>query len=445
MSIEREIREMDNPYQYNANKKGTVYTFDFPIQQVRAEVDELRVDSKVLKAEIKFTSYREVSRGFLGYTDLNLKASGSRKSFANDLKERDETVADWNQIVTSVSMYLIEDYKTGEEAVHLEGEIKEENRMHWLVEPLLGRDTINTIYAPGASGKSWLAIYLATLIQHGVMESDALHANEKKNVMILDWETNQKEFAGSYAQVRNGLKLPYSPLEENIVYKPMRASFSASITQISRVAMEKDIGLIIIVSIGAASGGSSEESQVILDLFNRMKVLELSILAIDHTNKSNVPGKNLFGSEYKYNESRVLWEIKPTQSLTYLDIVLHSRKSNNSQNLGSMALRVDFSPEAVFFSRKNISATSGGASQLSVPAGITDRLRERPHTVSQLATTLAVSEGQIRNAITDYNQDVEIGTKTGPKIINDKNTHMYKFDVPVEQHTMEEYEAHDDA
>ena len=52
MTIEQEIREMDNPYRYNVNKKGTVYTFDFPIQQVRAEVDELRIDSKVLKAEI---------------------------------------------------------------------------------------------------------------------------------------------------------------------------------------------------------------------------------------------------------------------------------------------------------------------------------------------------------------------------------------------------------
>jgi len=40
---------------------------------------------------------------------------------------------------------------------------------------------------------------------------------------------------------------------------------------------------------------------------------------------------------------------------------------------------------------------------------------------------------------------VEKGKKTGPKIINDLTTHMYKFDVPVEQHTMEEYEAHDDA
>ena len=444
MTIEREIREMDNPYRYSANKKGTVYTFDFPVQQVHAEVDEVRVDSKVLKAEIKFSSYREVSRGFLGYTDLNLKASGSRKSFANDLKERDETVSDWNQIVTAVSMHLIEDYKTGEEAVHLDGEVNQENKMHWLVQPLLA-DTINTIYAPGASGKSWLAIYLATLVQHGVMESDALHAQEQKNVMILDWETNEKEFAGRYAQVRKGLKLPYSPLEENIVYKPMRASFSASITQISRVAMEKDIGLIIIDSIGAASGGASEESQVTLELFNRMKVLDTPILAIDHTNKANVPGKNLFGSEYKYNETRILWEIKPTQSLTYLDIVLHSRKSNNSQNLGSMALRVDFSPEAVFFSRKNISDTSGGSSQLSVPAGITDKLRERPHTVSELATTLVVSEGQVRNAITDHNQDVEKGKKTGPKIINDTITHMYKFDVPDKQHTMEELQQHDGA
>jgi hypothetical protein len=56
-----------------------------------------------------------------------------------------------------------------------------------------------------------------------------------------------------------------------------------------------------------------------------------------------------------------------------------------------------------------------------------------------------VSQQQVRNAITDYNQDVEIGKKTGPKIINDKTTHMYKFNVPDKQHTMEEYEAHDGA
>ena len=129
---------------------------------------------------------------------------------------------------------------------------------------------------------------------------------EPARVLILDWETSHDEIGASVTMIRHGLGLEGA---SHILYRTMTQGLSSDIERIREICVEHSVDLVIIDSLGSACMGEPESAEVVLRVFGAIRSLGVSALAIDHSNKEG----HLFGSVYKFNSARQVFEAKKSQ------------------------------------------------------------------------------------------------------------------------------------
>jgi len=144
--------------------------------------------------------------------------------------------------------------------------------------------------------------------------------------------------------------------------------------------------------------GEPESAEIVLRMFQALRSLKVTSLLIDHTNKEG----HLFGSVYKFNASRVIFEARKSQQPDDDLIVfgLFHRKSNNSKLIRDMGFELSFEDDTAIFSRKDVRDTPL-AEHMRVADQIAALLRRGAMTVPDIADELQKSEGHVRKVFSD--------------------------------------------
>lgn len=375
------------------------------------------------KGEVTFISMRPTTSGHLRNGRLNLTSPSSKKQFAKSLTEREDQL-DWDQVIEQLCVDVLRKWRSGSPVMKIDGNVDVEAQRKWLVNPIceLGHPTV--LYAPGSTGKSFMAQYIATLVDAGISHN-GLHV-EPANVLYLDWETDVRELGSRVTLIRRGLGLDGA---SSIWYRSMRQGLANDIERVKEICAEYNIGFCVIDSVGAACAGEPESADVVLKFFQALKGLEVSALCVDHTNKANDSNNsnNLFGSVYKYNESRQMFEAKKRQHEDSNRIVLglFHKKANNSKIIKPLGFTIQFEDGKIVFSSENVRDT-----ELEEEMRISDRienlLRSNPEglLVSEIAEELDKSESHIRKELSKSrgNRFVKLPSKSG-------NEHKYGLGV----------------
>jgi hypothetical protein len=293
----------------------------------------------------------------------------------------------------------------GSPVVQIDGQTDLTVQEKWLIEPLVQLRNPTLIYGPGSTGKSWFGQYLAVLADQG-MSHGGLDV-EPSSVLYLDWETDQIEIGSRVTMIRRGLGLEG---QSHIWYKAMNQGLSNDIEAIRSVVVEKSIDLIIVDSIGSACMGEPESAEVVLRTFNSLRSLGVSSVCIDHTNKEGV----LFGSVYKYNSARQVFECKKDQQPDEDKLVfgLFHRKANNSKLRKDIGFELGFGEGSVTITRRDVRDT---ALEVNLPVldRITNALRRGALTVEQLLDELFDPEGKKTISESHLRKELSIGTSKG--------------------------------
>ena len=384
-----------NLYEFELAGRAGIYELAWPQLNVTAKVERIKESSDhEVKAEVALVSTRPTSAGHLRAGRLNLTSPSARNTFARSLAARDSEV-DWDKVMEQLCITILSEWREGTPAVLLTGQSDVQASVKWLVEPIIQLNNPTLIYGPGSTGKSWFGQYLAVLADEG-LNAGGLGV-EPATVLYLDWETDQDELDSRVTMLRKGLGLE-GP--SSIWYKHMTSGLASDIETIRGLCATNNVQFVVIDSVGSACMGEPESAEVVLRAFGALRSLGVSSLCIDHTNKEG----SLFGSVYKYNASRQVFECKKDQQLDDDKLVfgLFHKKANNSKLLKPIGYELGFADSAITITRQDVRDTALEA-HMRVADRIQNLLNGKPGgmTVQDISEELEKTESHIRKELSD--------------------------------------------
>ena len=356
-------------YDFTMEGSDGQYRLTWPALHITCDVERMRESTDHdVKADLNFTSERPTSAGHLRHGRILVTSPTAKKSMAKLLEDRDSQV-DWDAVMEQVCKTIIADYRKGAPEVLLTGDMDVIAQSKWLIEPILQEYNPTMIFGPGSSGKSWLGQYLAVLVDAGMSHGGL--TVEPANTLVLDWETSQDELGARITMLRKGMGLEG---KSGVWYKAMSQGLASDLETVRKIVLNRNISFIVLDSLGSASAGEPESAEVVLRLFSSLRSLKVTSLCIDHTNKEGT----LFGSVYKFNSARQIFEIKKDQKPGEDKLVfgLFHKKANNSKLIKDIGFQLDFSQEGqVTVARQDVRDTDLSHHQ-SVPDRILNAFRQ---------------------------------------------------------------------
>ena len=221
------MNQESNLYEFQSTGSNGIYDLTWPNLHISAHVAYMKQDgSHETKGEVTFISMRPTTSGHLRNGRLNLTSPSSKKQFAKSLTEREDQL-DWDQVIEQLCVDVLRKWRSGSPVMKIDGNVDVEAQRKWLVNPIceLGHPTV--LYAPGSTGKSFMAQYIATLVDAGISHN-GLHV-EPANVLYLDWETDVRELGSRVTLIRRGLGLDGA---SSIWYRSMRQGLANDLSLI---------------------------------------------------------------------------------------------------------------------------------------------------------------------------------------------------------------------
>jgi len=384
-------------HEFYITGRDGIYNIEWPSLQVVARIDKIRENSDYeVKGEVIFTSSRPTSAGHLRQGRIILTSPASRRTMVKALEERDGTV-DWDRTMEQLCVAVLARHRAGSPEVELHGDADVEADDKWLVQPLIQVGMPTLIYGAGSSGKSWLAQYVAVLADEGVSLNGLGVEPCPGQVLLLDWETTEKEISSRVTMIRRGLSLDS---QSHIWYKRMDQGLAADIETIRNIVINRNIKFLIVDSLGSACMGEPESSEVVLRMYGALRSLNVSSMCIHHTTKEG----SLFGSVYHFNSNRQIFEVKKSQEPDSNQLVfgLFHRKANNSKLIKDIGLQIQFNGPngGVVFTRKDVGDTNLDEHQ-RIPDRIFNVLKRGPMSAPDLAEELQKTESHIRKELSN--------------------------------------------
>ena len=222
---------------------------------------------------------------------------------------------------------VYEDMRHEEAEVYNIGQISEPLPMRFLVPGLVPENYTTALFGDGGVGKSMLALALGMAASSG---TDWLGLPvTQTNVLYLDWELDWEVTTGRLYRLSRGLQLDTPP---DMFYASMKRPLVVSLESIDRMIQHYDIGLLIVDSLGPASGADPGNVEATIAVMSALRRLNTTTLLIDHQSKGaaeSYASKRQYGSVYKGNLARSVVQLQVVNEIDGgLACKLRHQKSN---------------------------------------------------------------------------------------------------------------------
>ncbi len=389
------------PDEVNAIGTGHRYSWNGS-HGIVLEINRLREARGRIDAEVRVSCVS----GHVYHGLINLLKHRDRKEVINACikKQCDVNWEDFpfDSAFEEACLDALSQYRQGEPVVEVGNKPISSKSKH-LLYPFLVENQANLIYGPGGTCKSFLSGFICLLLESGESRCK-LNPNQITRTLYLDFETSREEINDRVQMLKSGLNLPKDTIP---LYRFCHQPLAADIAEIQRLVSKDNVGFVIVDSYGMACGGDAWSQQVARDYFMSLRSLRVPTLTIDHVAKENAKGP--FGSVYKYNEARNIFEIKATQELgeDATEIGLFHRKANNGRLLKPLGYRFSFiDDEAVIVESIDVKENGVLASELPLKDKIVALLRSGPMKAPDIATELDVKESSVRGTLNRYKDKI---------------------------------------
>ena len=363
-----------------------------------ANVSRVRERGGNVIASVQMSSSMPGMNGLIHQSQLNLDSTRARTEFVRQCEHRVDSTAspflDWDEAIQQLSILVLAEHRKGEPVIKLTGDLPRD-RLEWRIKPLIAEGQANVIYGAGGSAKTFMALYMACLIDIPWNENNM--DAEPGRVLYLDYETDHHEIDHRIGMIKHGLGVFN---ETNILYRFCSQSVADDIEALQELVLEHDINLVIVDSLASASGDEPEKAAPITAFFMSLRSLRVTSLTLHHVNKEN----KLYGNIYIFNQARNIWEIKKSQEedTASLNVGLYHRKANNGRLFRPLGFKLDFAETSVHVTRKDVMEDS----ELAQHATIRDQLRAAllhgAMSVAELTEETKGKAGSIKAALNHY-------------------------------------------
>ena len=383
---------------------GDVYTLKWDIEKIKINIDHIAEEKHAVWGEFVVSLNTQSKEVHLHHGVVNLLATTSKNTLTKQLEARDinrQTVLDWGAIVEQACMVALRAYREGEPIIQA-GNLPERTTPRYMFYPYILMGEISAFYGFGGSGKSFLATFLALAVQcnfaiWGVKPIQG-------NVLYLDWEASSVTFDERVKALKTGMGIESNNL---VYYRRCHHRLSHDISEVQRAVAEKNISLVIIDSVGMASGIDQQFHSSALEFLRAARSLGISVLCIDHKPKGE---DSMFGSVYKTNECRSAFDVRGSQTPgdSFLDVGIFHRKMNDGPLAKARAYRLEFEGDqdrtnSITLTPQDITQLGDLAQAVSCKERILRLLlTEGKMTSNQIAEALQEKEDKVRTTLNRY-------------------------------------------
>ena len=329
-----------NLFRPTINKKGTIIDISFVDVGLYFRAERISESLERISAEITvsmdITSDRGVSRERILWSRASLLDDRSKDAFVQSLEHATEDKSlrpiSYDEVTSEAFGCIISAHREGESVEELTNMSTATGRVFHL-RPLLLSKVPNLIWAQGGSFKSYFAQLCCVMTDRGYSDF-GMHVKSPAKCLYLDYEESLDTFHRRIMAIQRGLGFP-NPETSGILWKKMYQPFASSIEEISKIIRDRQIEFVVIDSMNPALGGMSIDSQSVEKFFEALGVLNTTSLILDHANRSHESNASgtpaIYGSAFKYNRSRMVYEIKKKQESLAgeIQVVLYHRKTND--------------------------------------------------------------------------------------------------------------------
>ena len=298
-------------------------------------------------ADLQFY-YTQNSKIIIPPTHTNLTSLVTRTALIKTLKYNLDTFP-WHDVMTYVTNKTLQIAREGQPLQNL-GTKPATMKLSFRLWPILEEGEPTTIYCPPAHGKSYLAAYIACLVQFdkfGLADTPQAWTPTQGNVLYLDYESSYEKHQRRVWAVKQGLGIDD---DATFLYRRCEQPFVRELTQIQRLVADNDIKLMIVDSQIAASSYGPDPAQVASQYYNSLRSLQCANLTLDHVSKSEMQnpmdaeGTGPYGSVVKSQRARQTFQLRRHQvpGQDYLDLDLIHSKNNEGRLLDQIGIRINF-------------------------------------------------------------------------------------------------------
>jgi hypothetical protein len=231
-------------------------------------------------------------------------------------------------------------------------------------------------------------------------------------VLYLDWEGGRESINRRVRGVAMGLRIPRVVTIRYLDCRRRGALWTFA-EDIARMVDVEGYGLVVVDSVGMASGTSSEGSDAnesAIRLFSAFGYLGTTVLADDHVSKAETEATNRparpYGSIYKTNLARATYELRRQKTADGSSVLLLlNTKANDADTLPPQAIRVIHEDDgAIRYEPTEISAevATEARGRLTQADRLAAFLTEGHLTDAQLSDLSEIPEKTIRTVLSRY-------------------------------------------
>lgn len=386
-------------------KLGLGYVLRVPDLTIEISVDRLTRTRGELHGEMTVTCGLPGTRsddGHLHGARFNLSGGTSRVSLAKVLAKRaNQTDIDWEDLLEDFCRRVRAAERDGDPVIDVGGlpvPLGESYRLG----PILPLNQTTILYGEGGGGKSSLASLLAVAVQTGVSPLDGW-VPRKAPVLYLDWEGGRDSINRRVRGVAMGLEIPHLVTIRYLDCRRRGALYSFA-EDIARMVDQEGYGLVVIDSVGMASGTGTEggdANESTLRLFGAFGYLSTTILAIDHVSKAETEATNRpakpYGSIFKTNLARATFELRRQKTADGSSaLLLLNTKANDADLLAPQPIRVIHGEDGSIRYERMQSVPTELSGHLKQADRLAAHLAEGHLSVEQLSEVTDIPENTVR-------------------------------------------------
>jgi len=386
---------------------GEYFSFDWP-SVCRITVDRIYEDKHATHCELSATCRLPGLESHIHRASFNLTSTTARKTLCSALHDRQDAI-DWPIYIEYVCATVLTQRREGSPAIEISNIELPEGGRPYRIYPLVPDNVRTIFYGDGGTSKSYLALLLALACAMPEAKCWAplgfTPAPNYVQTLYLDYETDQWEVRNRTERLTRGLALPMATAGMSIHYQERSQAIADSVPEIRRKLVECQADQLIIDSLGAACGGNPNDPEVALRLMNALRGLGKTAILIDHIGKNTddkARAKGPFGSVYKWNLARSVWEVRRAQESGKDEIkasIIH-RKANNSRLFGRLGLRWSFDDTTTWVEPTDTSQVAELARDLPLRDQIIGYLRrEGASDYGMIAEALSATEGTVKKTL----------------------------------------------
>lgn len=283
----------------------------------------------------------------------------------------------WQDIVEDVCERVISHCRAGEPEVAIDSASIVYKQPEYLLYPFIPKNQPSIIVGKKGSCKSTLAALMAVCVVAGWHDNPFGFENiskDKKNVLWLDWETDQEGFEYDIKRLCEGNGLVVT---KNIFYQHCRGPISNLAELLKAKCTRLNIALVVVDSIAPASGGEIKEAGAAIDFHNTLRYLNCTSLSLGHPTKSEQKETSVTGAGQFEDLARNIWEATWDQEVGE-DVghqALWHRKNYKTGYLKPRGLQFAFTDEVIVITQEDPKQTPKFLEKMSDSVKIMEYLK----------------------------------------------------------------------